>query len=286
MKLIIGTANFLKRYGFMKTYVGSNEVVKVLNFIKNKKIYNIDSALEYDNFLKLRKKINFKNMNINTKIFFKEEDFKDNLFQNKYFKILKRRIKINNFIKFDTIFVHNFEKIKKKNYDKVFKFMNIIKENKLTRKIGVSLYNPAYLKKIKKNYKLDIVQVPINIADRRFLSVNVKRIIKKKKLLLQARSIFLQGTLLHSEKTIKYFNLKKKNTFYDYYNWCANNKLDRRTGCINFIKDQKIIHSTVVGVESLKQFKQIYNDYISRSKKLYPKEIFSNNKNLVDASRW
>ena len=73
--------------------------------------------------------------------------------------------------------------------------MNEIKKHKLTKKIGVSLYNPEYLEKIKKEYNLDIVQAPINIVDRRFLSANVKKIIKKKNLLLQARSIFLQGTL-------------------------------------------------------------------------------------------
>ena len=72
------------------------------------------------------------------------------------------------------------------------------------------MYNPEYLEKIKKEYNLDIVQAPINIVDRRFLSANVKKIIKKKNLLLQARSIFLQGTLLNSDKTMKFFRLKKK----------------------------------------------------------------------------
>ena len=88
------------------------------------------------------------------------------------------------------------------------------------------MYNPEYLEKIKKEYNLDIVQAPINIVDRRFLSANVKKIIKKKNLLLQARSIFLQGTLLNSDKTMKFFRLKKKN-FFDYYNWCTDNDIEK-----------------------------------------------------------
>ena len=68
----------------------------------------------------------------------------------------------------------------KKNYKKVFNFMNEIKKHKLTKKIGVSLYNPEYLEKIKKEYNLDIVQAPINIVDRRFLSANVKKLLRKK----------------------------------------------------------------------------------------------------------
>lgn len=286
MKLIIGTANFLKQYGLMKTYVKKSEVFKIFKFIKDKKINNIDSAIIYDNFFKLKKKINFRNININTKIFFKDEDFKNNLFKKKYLKIIKDKININNLEKFETIFIHNFEKIRKKNYDKVFDFMNEIRSYKLTKKIGVSLYNPKYLKKIKKEYKLDIVQAPINLVDRRFLSANVKKIIKKKNLLLQARSIFLQGTLLNNYKSMKFFRLKKKNIFSDYNNWCIDNEIEKRTGCINFIKDQKIIHSVVIGVDSLTQCKQIYNDYVSRSKKNYPKKIFSMDKNLIDATKW
>ena len=160
-------------------------------------------------------------MNINTKIFFKDKDFRNNSFKVKYFKILKDKISLNKFKRFDTVYVHNFEKIQKKINKKVFNFMNEIKKHKLTKKIGVSLYNPEYLEKIKKEYNLDIVQAPINIVDRRFLSANVKKIIKKKNLLLQARSIFLQGTLLNSDKN-QIFRLKKK-YFFDYYNWCTDN---------------------------------------------------------------
>ena len=224
-------------------------------------------------------------MNINTKIFFKDKDFRNNSFKVKYFKILKDKISLNKFKRFDTVYVHNFEKNSKKNYKKVFNFMNEIKKHKLTKKIGVSLYNPEYLEKIKKEYNLDIVQAPINIVDRRFLSANVKKIIKKKNLLLQARSIFLQGTLLNSDKTMKFFRLKKKNIFFDYYNWCTDNDIEKRTGCINFIKDKKIIHSAVVGVESLNQCRQIYNDFTSKSKK-FTQKIFSIDKSLIDATRW
>ena len=74
-------------------------------------------------------------MNINTKIFFKDKDFRNNSFKVKYFKILKDKISLNKFKRFDTVYVHNFEKIQKKNYKKVFNFMNEIKKHKLTKKL-------------------------------------------------------------------------------------------------------------------------------------------------------
>ena len=37
MKLTIGTANFLKKYGLLKTHVSRKEIIKIIKFIKKKK---------------------------------------------------------------------------------------------------------------------------------------------------------------------------------------------------------------------------------------------------------
>jgi len=87
MKLSIGTANFLKRYGLLKTHVSNNEVLKIFRYLKKNNLKNLDTAIEYDNFLKLRNKINFDKFFISTKINF----VKNNLSQ-KYFRILKKQI--------------------------------------------------------------------------------------------------------------------------------------------------------------------------------------------------
>ena len=234
----------------------------------------------------MHNKIKFNKFCISTKINFIKKDFEGNNFGKKYLRTLKKQAETIEFKKYEVIFIHNFDEIRKKDYKKLFEFMNLLKKLKITKKIGISIYNPNNLKNIKVNYSVDVVQAPINIFDRRFLSSNVINILKKKKLSLQARSIFLQGTLLNSKKIIEHFDLKKNNIFDDYHKWCADKKIDKRKSCINFIKDQKIIDSVVVGVESLNQLKQIYNDFFSKSKKHYPKNIFSNNKSLIDARRW
>ena len=281
MKLSIGTANFLKRYGLLKTHVSNNEVLKIFRYLKKNNLKNLDTAIEYDNFFKLRNKINFDKFFIIIKI-----NFIKNNFSQKYLRILKKQIDSNKFKQYEIIFIHNFDDIKKKNHQKIFEFMNLLKKLRLTKKIGISTYNPNNLKDIKASYNVDVVQAPVSIFDRRFLSSSVINILKKKQLSLQARSIFLQGTLLNSKEIIKNFDLKKKNIFYKYQKWCNDQKIDKRKSCIDFIKDQKIIDSVVVGVESLSQFKEIYKDFTSKSKKNYPKNIFSNNKNLIDARRW
>ena len=81
--------------------------------------------------------------------------------------------------------------------------MNLLKKLNITKNTGISLYSPEKLNYIQKDYKINIVQAPINIFDRRFLSPSVIKILKTNKLALQARSIFLQGMLLK--------NIEKKN---------------------------------------------------------------------------
>ena len=60
-------------------------------------------------------------------------------------------------------------------------------------------------------YKIDIVQLPINIIDRRFVKSAWLRRLKKNNVEIHARSVFLQGLLLSkSLKTIKYFKKWQK----------------------------------------------------------------------------
>ena len=123
MKLSIGTANFLKRYGLLKTHVSNNEVLKIFRYLKKNNLKNLDTAIEYDNFLKLRNKINFDKFFISTKINF----VKNNLSQ-KYFRILKKQIDSNKFKQYETIFIHNFDDIKKKKSSKNFRIYEFIKK--------------------------------------------------------------------------------------------------------------------------------------------------------------
>ena len=68
MKLVIGTANFLKKYTYKDRIVSEKEIIKILNLAYSKKISHLDTAFNYDKFYKLSKKINFKKFKISTKI--------------------------------------------------------------------------------------------------------------------------------------------------------------------------------------------------------------------------
>ena len=66
-KLIIGTANFVNKYGVDSVKINENEIIKILKFLKKNKINKIDTAESYLNKKKFFKK-NYKNFQFTTKI--------------------------------------------------------------------------------------------------------------------------------------------------------------------------------------------------------------------------
>ena len=112
--------------------------------------------------------------------------------------------------------------------------MMLLKKKNYYLKIGVSIYDPKELKKIFNIFKPEIVQFPINIFDQRMLEGNFLNLLKRKKIITQARSIFLQGMLLNINKPQKYklnnkFNLKLK----EFSAWCYKRNITKLDACID-----------------------------------------------------
>ncbi|MCG8572052.1 MAG: aldo/keto reductase, partial [Spirochaetes bacterium] len=82
--------------------------------------------------------------------------------------------------------------------------LSILKELKSERKvakIGFSLYYPDQLKYLfDNNLKIDIIQIPYNIFDRRF--DDLLPLAKKEKIEVHIRSVFLQGLVFKDPKIL------------------------------------------------------------------------------------
>ena len=126
----------------------------------------------------------------------------------------------------------------------------------MIKNIGVSVYEVQELKKILSYFKIDIIQIPVNILDHRFLKKNLLKKIKRQVKEIHVRSIFLKGLLLKNKLTRpKYFNkwsiFKKVDTFFEKNNF---NRLDF---CLNFVRNIKEIDKIIIGVSSKKQLLHI-----------------------------
>jgi len=283
MNLTIGTANFLRKYSYKNTIIPKNKLINIFNCLKENKIFYLDTAFAYDHFFKLGKFINFKEFKISTKINFK--DCQKLNFEKKYQKIIKEKIKNNNIKNFHILFIHNFDDLNFADLIKINKLLIKLKKNHLIKKIGISVYNIPSIKKIKLIKDLNFIQAPLNIFDRRFLDKNFSLFLIKNGITLQARSIFLQGVLLEENKNLIIDKIKNSKVFNSYDSWFNSKNLTKLEACINFIKFAKV-KSVVFGVENIVQLKNILYYFNNKSRLIFPKNIYTNQKNVIDPRRW
>ena len=155
----------------------------------------------------------------------------------------------------------------------------------MVNKIGISIYEFSMFEKINKHFKIDMIQIPLNILDRRINFKKILKTAKKEKIEIHVRSIFLQGLLLKEKNEIpNYFN-KWNKIFLEWNKWCLENKLSKLQACINFVFNNKIADKIVIGIKNIKEFEEIVKCVEKRSKK-YPKKIFSEDLRLIDPRKW
>ena len=284
-KLIIGTAQFGSNYGINnKKESGFNkkEAAKFLNYAYSKNIKILDTALNYKLSNKILSNSDLKKFQVITKIKF-EKNFNKHVFTNKM-KILQDNLKKLKIKSYYGLLVHNPEILTKKSGKKYFEFLKLCKKRKITKKIGISTYGNKYISNVCRKYKIDILQTTFNIFDTRIKKRGLLKRIKKKKIEVHARSIFLQGLLLMNEKK----RLKKfKNFSMIWEKWSKyleKNNINQYQACVNYAFKEKLIDRFIVGFDNLDQLKKMI--FFNKNKLLFD---FNNNnigESLLNPYQW
>ena len=163
--------------------------------------------------------------------------------------------------------------------------LNKFKEQGLVKNIGVSIYNSENLDKICKILNPDIVQLPVNVIDQRFIKDGSLKFLKNKNIEIHARSIYLQGLLLmSSEKINSYFNPWKK--FFD--NWhqeCNDQNFIPLEAALDFVIKIKEIDHCILGIQNSKQLKENISS-LKKNKNFDASKLASSDENLVNPYNW
>jgi glutamate-1-semialdehyde 2,1-aminomutase/spore coat polysaccharide biosynthesis protein SpsF len=94
------------------------------------------------------------------------------------------------------LLLHNPQDLFKPGWEKLWQRMLALKAQGLVRKIGASVYNPQQTRNLPEEVHPDIVQLPLNFLDQRFLHSGELQRLKSLGVETHVRSIFLQGLLL------------------------------------------------------------------------------------------
>ena len=119
-----------------------------------------------------------------------------------------------------------------------------------------------------KNVPFDILQTSINLIDRRILNEKILRYIKKNKIKIHARSVFLQGLLAKKNKKKLPLKIRKiwkvnKPIFNKYL---YKKKINHLQACLSFVLNQNSIEKVIIGFDDLVQFKEVMGCKITKNR--------------------
>ena len=283
MKIIIGTAQIGMRYGVAGG--GDFNQKKVDNLLKLaicNNINSIDTAPGYgDAHLKIGKSA-VKNLNIITKL------PKLNLKTNPYKNIknnVKNYLTTLNCKKLYCLLLHNPSDILSSYGKNIYLALKRLKEEGLIEKFGVSTYELGELNSIVDNFKIDIVQHPVNILDRRLEKSGTLKKLNIQGIEVHCRSVFLQGLLLlNLEKIDLKFHPFKKDLL-KIHNFSMKSQKTIQEICLNYVLNIKNISKIIVGIDNEKQLKELIK-IIENKEVINIPEFKISNKNILDPRSW
>lgn len=285
-RLALGTAQFGSKYGINNKTgkVSLNQAFQILYFAARNGLDVLDTAGAYGNseeligeFLK-RSGAGFKVISKFSRT--EEEDF--DLIP-KFERSLKRLGTKSLY----GYLIHQFSDYERT--PRIWDELKGLQKEKKVQKVGFSLYSPAELSALlKAKVKIDLVQVPYSIFDRRFEKEFAK--LKKQKVEIHVRSVFLQGAAFMAPPELPSHLLKLKASLVKLRDLALSNRVPLSALFLNFVAVNPNIDRIVVGVDSLQQFNQNLADVrpIPGFKKLLPelKELAIEDENVLLPYRW
>jgi len=151
--------------------------------------------------------------------------------------------------------------------------------------VGVSIYSPDELAALTISYRLDMVQAPLNLVDRRLQSTGWMRRLKDQGVEIHTRSAFLQGLLLMSHHTIPICFAQWSGLWQQWHLWLADNRVSALQACLSFPLSFPEIDRVVVGADSVDHLAQIIRATTSQPSIDLP-DLQSDNENLINPGYW
>ena len=286
-KIILGSANFDQAYGIKKNFIKKSEIRKLFNIASKNNIKTIDTSPVYNKSEKIIGLLNKNRFRIISKVPKKPENIKKKNIK----KWLKRSVILSlknlKVKKFECLLLHDANSLLSKDGEEIYKSMSDMKISEFTKTIGISIYDFNILDKILKKFKFDLIQVPLNIFDQRLIDTGWLKKLKKKRIEVHARSVFLQGILLLKRNKLPK-KLKKLNKHWiTWENWLKKNQLNPLQACLSFILNQRKLDGIVVGCDNKDQLNQILKLKQSKMENNFSRlNLNIKNRKLIDPREW
>jgi aryl-alcohol dehydrogenase-like predicted oxidoreductase len=160
-----------------------------------------------------------------------------------------------------------------------------VKQEGLVDRIGMSIYDPAELEAFHGRHRLDIVQAPFSILDRRLANTGWLRRLADQGVEVHVRSVFLQGLLLMPPgRRPKRFD-RWAALWSRWDAWLRDNHLTPLQACLRYALSFPEISRVIVGVDIVDQLEEIL-EAAEGSLPPVPRELDVDDLLLINPSNW
>lgn len=160
-----------------------------------------------------------------------------------------------------------------------------LKESSLVQKIGASIYSPNELQALMDKYRLDLIQAPFNILDRRLHSSGWLQRLKDREIEIHTRSAFLQGLLLMSREAIPAKFSRWDILWDNWHQWLLDHNETALHACLNFTLSFPEIDHVLIGADSVDQLQQILCEVTREAPSPLP-DFFCDDECLINPAHW
>ena len=285
-KLVIGTAQYGMDYGIANKsgQISDDEMYEILNLAKSNKINTIDTAIDYGECENRLGELGIDQFNVITKIS-NLKNVKNN-FQDFMIKNLEKSIEKLKSNQINTFLLHTPDDLLTQNKYEIYESLKTCKDRGLCKKIGVSCYEIKQVKDILSCFDIDVVQFPLNVLNTQLIDSGLLENLKKKKVEIHVRSIFLQGLLLMTNSSLNNYFENWDGIFQNWEKWINENNMSKLEACLLFVFSIKSIDKYIVGIDSFMQLKQIINILKFKTPENIPSGLSCNDDYLTNPSKW
>ena len=285
-KLVLGSVQFGINYGIsnQKGKTNFSEVKEILNFAKKSKINLIDTAIAYGDSEEILGKTGINNFNFISKLPKIPKNCRDVDYwvqDNIEASLIKLRVQ-----NLYGLLIHDTNDLTGTFGKKLANSIQKIRSNGLIKKTGISIYDTSEIEIALKILKLDLVQAPLNIIDRRLEISGILSKLKSLKVEVHTRSTFLQGLLLLPQEKIPFQFNRWSNIWDQWFLELKKKNLDPIEVCLSYPMSLPEVDRIVIGVNNLDQLKKLIK--LSKSKILNHDFSFmiSNDNLLINPTNW
>lgn len=168
---------------------------------------------------------------------------------------------------------------------KIYQALQGLKISGRVDNIGVSIYAPSELDGVTQLFRLDLVQAPFNLVDRRLLTTGWLQRLKAQGIEVHIRSAFLQGLLLLPQVAIPTRFARWNGLWHRWHQWLAAHDASAVEACLAYPLSMPEIDRVVVGADSAIQLAQIV-DAANRPPPVDLPDLWCQDDDLINPPNW